>query len=111
VHKDKYAAIMEAQIAAAAPLRLKDYSINSTELGGGGYCNTTLPPFSEAHSAQDLKLYYNNHSQYIHFAKQLAPMMRDISSGVSDLAGMQAACRIGLRMGHVCAARDGLWGC
>lgn len=84
VHKDKYAAIMQAQIAAAAPLRLKNYSTNSTELAA--YCNTTLPPLPETGSGQDLKLYYNDHSQYGHFAKQLAPMMRDISSGVSGPA-------------------------
>jgi hypothetical protein len=75
---------MQAQIAAAAVLRLKDYSSNSTELGA--YCNATLPPLPEARTAQDLKLYYNNYDQLGHYTNQLAPMMTDISTGVSGPA-------------------------
>jgi hypothetical protein len=75
VQHDSYAALMRSWLAAAVPL-----DVNATQ-HLAAFCDTGQPPHA---NQRDLLLRYSDQGQYMHYARQLAPMLGDISVGVSE---------------------------
>lgn len=65
---------MHAWLTHAVPVAGHDL----TELSA--FCNPAQPPHSDT---SDLIIHYNSHQQFLQYARQLAPMLADISLGVS----------------------------
>lgn len=74
LHEAEYAALMQSWLSAAVHLDAN----TSSQLQS--YCAVKQPPDRDR---RDMLLVYADHGQYQHYAQQLAPMLWDISVGVS----------------------------